>query len=118
MPMSAAVADPTAEAVETQTEHPYIVHISGVCGGRPIVRGSRVAVWHIARLFKAGYTADEIEQEYPHLPPASIYDAISYYLDYQDEIERDILENRVETVAARHKLSIDERGFLHPSPST
>ena len=110
--MDTAIASPIVETTGTRTGHPYIVRVPGVCGGRPIVRGSRVAVWHIARLFKAGYTVDEIEQEYPHLPPASIYDAISYYLDHQDEIEHDIAENRIETVTARHRLSIDERGFL------
>ena len=116
--MDIAVASPITDTVATQTEHPYIVRVPGVCGGRPIVRGSRVAVWHIARLFKAGYTVDEIEQEYPHLPPAGIYDALSYYLDHQEEIECDIAENRVEAVIARHNLSIDERGLLRfPSPA-
>lgn len=46
--------------IETSTEHPYIVRIPGVCDGRPIIRGSRVAVWQIAWLFKAGETVDEL----------------------------------------------------------
>ena len=82
------------------------------------MRGSRIAVWHIARLFKAGYTVDEIEQEYPHLPPAGVYDALSYYLDHQSEIEQDIAENRIEAVMTRHGLSMNERGVLQfPSPA-
>lgn len=106
------LAESTTAPPENRTEHPYVVRVPGVCGGRPIVRGSRIAIWHIARLFKAGQTPDEISQEYSHLTPASIYDAISYYLDHQAEIEQDIADNHVEAVLSRHDARIDERGIL------
>jgi uncharacterized protein (DUF433 family) len=99
--------------IETRTEHPYIVRTAGVCGGRSIIRGSRIAVWQIAWLFKAGETMDEIALDYPHLSPASIYDAISYYLDHQAEIEQDIAENHIETLLAQPGVTMDKRGFLH-----
>ncbi len=104
---------PPALEIETSTEHPYIVRIPGVCDGRPIIRGSRVAVWQIAWLFKAGETVDEIVLDYPHLSSASIYDAISYYLDHQAEIEQDITENRIETLLSQPGVTMDKRGFLH-----
>lgn len=97
---------------EEPTNHPHIVRVPSVCGGRSIVRGSRVAVWQIAQLFKAGRTMDEIVQEYPHLSAASIYDAISYYLDHQEEIERDILNNRIEAVLQKQNATLDSKGFL------
>jgi len=95
-----------------QTEHPYIVRMPGVCGGRPIIKGTRVSVRQIAQLYKAGDLVDEMLQAYPHLNPAAIYDAISYYLDHQAEIEQEISENRLEALVAKHNLTLSERGFV------
>lgn len=80
------------------TEHPYVVQREGYRGGRPILRGSSVPVWRVAALWKSGDTIDEISRAYPHLELAAIYDAISYYLDHQAEIEEQIAENRIERV--------------------
>ena len=82
---------------ETQpTEHTYIVRREGFRGGRPILRGSSLPVWLVAAMWKSGDTADEILRAYPHLEPAAVYDAISYYLDHREEIEAQIAENRIE----------------------
>ncbi|HYN86988.1 MAG TPA: DUF433 domain-containing protein [Ardenticatenaceae bacterium] len=102
---------PTPRPVQ-RTEHPHIVQIEGVCGGRPIIEGSRISVRHIAQLYKAGDTVDEILQAHPHLKPAAVYDAISYYLDHPEEIEREIAENRLEAVMAKYNMEMDEHGFL------
>lgn len=50
-----------------QTEHPYIVRVEGVCGGRPVVKDTRISVRHIAQLYKAGDTIEEMLQAHPHL---------------------------------------------------
>jgi uncharacterized protein (DUF433 family) len=93
-----------------RTEHPYIVHVEGICGGRAIIEGSRVSVRHIAQLYKAGDSVDEVLQAHPHLQAAAVYDALSYYLDHQAEIEQEIAENRFEAVQARAGFAVDERG--------
>ncbi len=98
--------------VEQQTEHPHIIRVEGVCGGRPIIRGTRISVRHIAQLYKAGDTVEEILQAHPHLSPAAVYDAISYYLDHQQEIEGEIVQNRLESLKVKYDLEVDERGFL------
>ncbi|MEA3459410.1 MAG: DUF433 domain-containing protein [Chloroflexota bacterium] len=95
------------------TKHPYIVRIKGVCGGRPIIKGSRISVRHIAQLYKAGESVEEILQAHPYLNPAAVYDAVSYYLDHQQEIEQEIAENRLEALMAKYEMEMDERGFLH-----
>jgi uncharacterized protein (DUF433 family) len=47
----------TQEAASMQpTEHPYIVRVAGICGGRPTIKRSRISVCHIAQLYKAGDT--------------------------------------------------------------
>ncbi len=106
--MSHSQATPTMQ----RTEHPYIVRVPGVCGGSPIIKETRIAVRHIAQLYKSGETVDDIVQAHPHLSAASVYDAISYYLDHQTDIEREILENRLETLAERHDFNADEQGFV------
>lgn len=107
----------TTETLETplieQTEHPYIVRVAGVCGGRPAIKGTRVSVRHVAELYKAGDTIEEILQAHPHLSAAAIYDAISYYLDHQQEIEQEIAENRLEALMEEYDAEIDDKGFLH-----
>ena len=94
-----------------ETEHPYIVRAEGVCGGRPIIKGTRLSVRHIAQLYKTGDTVEEIEHAHPYLKIAAVYDAISYYLDHQPEIEQEIAANRLETLQATYNLKIDARGF-------
>jgi uncharacterized protein (DUF433 family) len=108
------MSTPVAEApVMQQTEHPHIVRVPGICGGRPIIKGSRISVRHIAVLYKRGALVEEIIQDHPHLTPAGVYDAISYYLDHQAEIEQEIAENRMEYLAAKYNFTVDERGFVH-----
>jgi uncharacterized protein (DUF433 family) len=102
-----------SQADEPPTEHPYITRVPGICGGRPIIRSTRIAVSLIAGLYKAGDTVDEILESYPHLRPSWVYDAIGYYLDHQSEIELEIHENRLEYLVRQHDLTIDERGFVH-----
>jgi uncharacterized protein (DUF433 family) len=95
-----------------ETEHPYIVRVAGICGGRPTIKGTRLSVQHIAQMYKAGDTVEEILQVHPHLRAAAVYDAISYYLDHQQEIEQEIAENRLEALRAKYGLEIDARGFV------
>lgn len=77
-----------------KTEHPYIVRAKGVCGGRPVIKGTRIPVWIIAGWAKDGYSAEQIQREiYPHLSLAQVYDALSYYYDHQAEIDTDIAAN-------------------------
>ncbi len=43
-----------------QTEHPYIVHVKGVYRRRPIIKGPRTLVRHVAQLYKAGDTIEAL----------------------------------------------------------
>ncbi len=49
----------------------------------------------IVELWRLGYAPDEIPRELPHLPLAAVFDALSYYSDHQEEINRHIERNRV-----------------------
>jgi uncharacterized protein (DUF433 family) len=101
-----------AGPVAQPTEHPHIVQVLGVCGGKPTLKGTRISVQHIACLYKTGDTVEDILQTYPYLPAAAVYDAISYYLDHQAAIEQAIADNRIDAVTKRYNLAMDERGVV------
>jgi uncharacterized protein (DUF433 family) len=98
---------------DTSTEHPHIVLIQKMDRQQAVIRGTRMPVWIIAGFYKAGDTMDDILMSYPHLSPASVYDAISYYHDHQAEIEAEIASQRIEHVLKQTGGVIDERGFIH-----
>jgi len=52
---------------------------------------------------KMGYTPDDIVRAHPHLTLAQVHDALSYYYDNIEEIDRDIAEER-QFVAEMKKL--------------
>jgi hypothetical protein len=53
-----------------------------------------------------GLSVEEILDGLPHLTPAQVYEALSYYHDHQAEIERDIEETQVEHLIERYGLKV------------
>jgi len=93
-----------------RTEHPHIVRVPGLLSGEPVIAGSRIGVAFIARLLRAGEDPAEIIATFPHLSPAAVYDAISYYLDHQQEIDTGIRDASPEALAERYGFVVDDRG--------
>ncbi len=79
----------------TKTEHIYIVKDDRILSGEPIITGTRTPVRAVIELWRLGYAPEEIPRELPHLKPAAVFDALSYYSDHQDEINTFIERNRV-----------------------
>jgi uncharacterized protein (DUF433 family) len=75
---------------EVKIRHPYVTQKRGVQGGRPIITGTRIPVSTIIIYYKQGKDVDEILELYPQLTPAQVHDALSYYHDYQEEIEKEV----------------------------
>jgi len=100
-------------SADTPTDHPHITRNPEICGGSPRIRNTRIAVRHVAEMWKAGDSVDVIAKTYPHLQLSWVYDAISYYLDHQQEIEQEIEENRIENVLAESGDVMDEKGVIH-----
>jgi uncharacterized protein (DUF433 family) len=80
-------------------------------GAQAYLRGTRVAVRHVAALLKANRTAEEIiRTELPHIAPAAIYEAIAYYYDHQAEIEAELTANDTDAVQAQlHEMLSNEQ---------
>jgi uncharacterized protein (DUF433 family) len=96
------------------TEHPHIVRNAQVCGGRPRIKGTRIAVRLIAGYHKKGFTVEDVLKDLPHLNQAQVFDALSYYFDHPDLIEREIEENKMENIKRKYRLKSKE-GFLVPA---
>jgi|SRR5579862_5841340 len=93
-----------------KTDHPHVVQVPGVLGGQPVIDGHRISVAAIARFLNGGTSVDEIIATYPHLGAAAIYDAVSYYLNHKDEIDRLIAESTPEALQERYGFAVGEKG--------
>jgi len=99
-------------SVSVVTEYRYITRVPGIYGGRPIIKGTRVPVKSIVGYYKMGLSVEEILEGLPHLTPAQIYEALSYYHDHLSEIEQDIEESQVERLIERYGLKVTGDGRI------
>ena len=86
----------TEQALSKETtSHPYIVINKDVCGGSPIIEGTRTRVIDIAIEYELlGRSADEIIRFHPHVSLYQIHDALSFYYENRDELDRKIKQDR------------------------
>lgn len=83
--------------VMDKVNHYYITRNPMVHGGEPIIKGTRFPVRSVVfYIVKEGVLPEELAKEFPHLSLSAIYDALSYYYDHTNEIERLIEKNREE----------------------
>jgi uncharacterized protein (DUF433 family) len=73
-----------------ELKHPYIVRKKNVQGGRPVIVGTRIPVSILITWYKAGKEIYEILDMYPQLSPSQVHDALSYYYDNKEDIEKEI----------------------------
>jgi len=60
------------ELLERITADPMIF------GGKPIIRGMRIAVEHVLGMLAAGDSPERLQQEYPFLEPTDIQACLAY----------------------------------------
>ena len=94
------------------TEYRYITTVAGVCGSQPIIKGTRTPVKAVVGYYRMGLSVEEILEGLPHLTPAQIYEALSYYHDHQEAIERDIEQSRAERLVERYGLTVRTDGRI------
>ena len=71
------------------TNHPFIVKNKDICGGSPIIEGTRTRVIDIAIEYEIlGHSPDEIINSHPHLNLPQVHDALSFYYENRDELDR------------------------------
>ena len=73
----------------------YVAQNPEILSGEPIITGTRTSVRTIVGLWRLGIMPEEILHHLPHLNLAQVFDALSFYLDRQTEINEYIDRDRV-----------------------
>lgn len=82
--------------------HPHITSDPKVCGGSAVIGGTRFPVRSVvAYILHHGLTPEELVARFSHLTLAQVHDALAYYYDNRQEIEREIAENSEDSVRRR-----------------
>jgi len=75
--------------------HPYIEANEKICGGSPVIKGTRIRVVDIPVEYEyLNHTPDEIISTHPHLKLKQVHDALSYYYDNRKELDEKIKTNK------------------------
>jgi uncharacterized protein (DUF433 family) len=89
------------ENLTHEAEHPYITSQKNLCGGSPVIRGTKFPVRSVVNyVLRQGLSPEELVKEFSHLTLAQIYDALSYYYDHKDLIDKDFLDNSADPTSA------------------
>ena len=86
----------TGEAARKKYEsHPFVTKNKDICNGSPVIKGTRTRVIDIVIEYEMlGHSPDEIIDSHPHLNLSLIHDALSYYYENRDEIDRKINQDQ------------------------
>jgi uncharacterized protein (DUF433 family) len=79
--------------------HTHITMSKAIAGGTPIIKGTRVSVTIIAGFYLMGLSPEEIQRELPHLSLAQVFDALAFYLDHREMIDRELEKCREEVIS-------------------
>ncbi len=79
----------------TETKTRYVTRQPEILSGEPIIVGTRTPVRAIVENWRLGMRPEEIPSHLPHLSLAQVFDALSFYLDNQAEINDYIERNHV-----------------------
>jgi uncharacterized protein (DUF433 family) len=73
----------------------YVTRNPEILNEELIIVGTRTSVRAIVGLWRLGIMPEEILSHFPHLTLAQVFDALSFYLDHQTEINEYIERNQV-----------------------
>ena len=85
--------------ISKEVTHCHVTTDRRICGGSPIIRGTRTSIANIAGYYLMGLTPEETQRELPHLSLAQIFDALAFYLDHRETINRELQKDKEEIVS-------------------
>ena len=72
-----------------QARHPYITTDKKIRGGEPVISGTGIRVMDIAVRYEImRMTPEEIVVSLPRLNLSQVHDALSYYYDHKNEVDK------------------------------
>jgi len=82
--------------------HPHITSDPKICGGSSVIATTRFPVRSVvAYILHHGLTPEELVARFPHLTLAQVHDALAYYYDNREDVDRELTENSEEKVRRR-----------------
>ncbi len=73
-----------------------VVRDPHIQGGEPTIKGTRIAVRNVVLAEREWGGVDGVRYEYPHVTAEQVADALAYYLEHRDEIDRYIWEQNAD----------------------
>lgn len=73
----------------TRTEHLHIEKDPNKYEGKAVIKGTRIPVASIVNHYRSGMSIEEILDGYPKITPAQMFDALSYYFDNKEDIDKE-----------------------------
>jgi uncharacterized protein (DUF433 family) len=97
--------------MSTEIKSRYVTRQPEILSGEPIITGTRTPVRAIVENWRLGMRPEEIPSHLPHLSLAQVFDALSFYLDNQEEVNEYIERNHVpdELVHPAVKARLNQR---------
>ena len=86
--------------MSTEVSHPYVISRADIAGNKPIIAGTRTRVSTVMAYYKLGYSPEEVAREFPHLTLSQIHDALSYYYEHREQIDKEIDEESEDNLKA------------------
>ncbi len=74
----------------SKVDYRNIEKVPDRCGGRAVVAGTRIRVCVLVAAHRQGMAVGEILEQYPHLRPSDVHDALAYGYDHPAEIGADL----------------------------
>jgi len=65
------------------SEDCLIVSDPAVCGGKPVIKGTRVPVQYILELSESGYSIESIHEQYPTVPKELIKKVLKHLNEHR-----------------------------------
>ena len=84
------------QILEASIEDSKIIRVKDICGGEPVIKGTRTPVRTIIQYMRMGCEVEKILEHLPHLSVEQIHAALEYYRKHKVEIDRDIELNNDE----------------------
>jgi uncharacterized protein (DUF433 family) len=69
--------------------HPYVSETPGVCGGYPVVRGTRTPVRLLVEAYRQVHTIEATQAAFPHLTLEQVRGALDYYDAHPSRVDAD-----------------------------
>ncbi len=92
-------------------EHPYVSETPNVCGGYPVVRGTRTPVWVIVGHYREAGAIEPVLAALSHLSREQVEGALDYYARFPARVDEDIARN----VRALEEWQSRDGRSRHPS---